>query len=211
MVETFYMFDPPLQGDHVLELAGIASTRGSGMLQLNSAWLIGEAQKLIRERGTAAILQMEVLTEAVLPDNAPRDQLLDAIRYQLSRCRPTRSLLIVDPYLFPSKPDAKYLDDLVLLVTPAVQAGIDLEIATQADRHTVLESLFLARLAAIQSGATATMKYTKAFHDRFWAADGERGIFMGTSLNGVGRRYAVADYLREEDAREIAARYAALP
>jgi hypothetical protein len=209
--DILYKFEPPLQGDHVLELAELARARGSTMHQLTSAWMIAEAQNLIRDLGPAAILRRQLLTEAVLPDQTPRDQLLDTIRYQLSQCRPTTSLLIIDPYLFPSNADSTYLDDLVCLVTPAVEAGIDPEIATQADRDPALESAFLTRLATIGAGGTAKIKHTKAFHDRFWIADGERGLFMGTSLNGIGRRYAIADYLEEDDARKISARFAVIP
>ena len=47
------------------------------------------------------------------------------------------------------------------------------------------------------------------FHDRFWlfftdeitSAD---GLFVGASLNGFGKKYALVDYLREDDVLEIA-------
>lgn len=206
-----YRFDPPLEIEKLLQVAELARDLGSSLLQETSASLVLEAQNLLRERGPSAILRVVPLTEAVLPDNTPRDQLLDTIRYQLNRCNPTQSLLIVDPYLFPANPDANYLQDLISLIAPAVERGIDPTIATKADRNGALEASFLSGLASLRVGATASIKYTNAFHDRFWIADDERGLFVGTSLNGVGRRYAVADYLDEADAQEIAARVAAIP
>lgn len=169
-----------------------------------------EAQSLIKERGPSAILRAAMLTEAVLPDNTPRDELLDTIKYQLNRCDPTESLLIVDPYLFPSNPDTDYLRDLLSLVAPSIEKGIDLTIATKSNRNTVLEASFLSGLTSLRASATAFIKPTNAFHDRFWIADGKRGLFLGTSLNGIGRRYAVADYLNDADVEEIAARVAAI-
>jgi hypothetical protein len=37
------------------------------------------------------------------------------------------------------------------------------------------------------------------------------GVFIGTSLNGIGKRYSLIDYLRAEDVKDICARYQALP
>ncbi|MEZ5284987.1 MAG: hypothetical protein R2712_09300 [Vicinamibacterales bacterium] len=46
---------------------------------------------------------------------------------------------------------------------------------------------------------------TKRYHDRFWIADEERGLFVGTSLNGIGKRYCLVDYMAPHDASEISA------
>ena len=37
-------------------------------------------------------------------------------------------------------------------------------------------------------------KTTTDFHDRFWIADEKKGLFIGTSLNGIGRnmRYPIS-------------------
>jgi hypothetical protein len=42
---------------------------------------------------------------------------------------------------------------------------------------------------------TANPCASSEFHDRFWIADGARGLFVG---NGLGKRYALADYLSLE-------------
>ena len=88
---TLYHFDPPLGEENLLQLAEFTRELGSTLFQETSASLVLEAQNLIRERGPSAILRTGLLTKAVLPDNRPRDQLLDTIRYQLNRCNPTQS------------------------------------------------------------------------------------------------------------------------
>lgn len=206
-----YTIEPPLPIERLVEVADQVRGMGSSLQEITSPWLALQAQHLLKEQGARSLLSLTSLTEAVLPDNTPRDVLLETIRYQLNSCRPTTSLLIVDPYLFPSQPDANYRADLLSLVEPSVRAGIDLTIATKTSRNAALEAAFLSDLAGIRPGATAQIKYTNVFHDRFWIADHERGLFMGTSLNGIGRRYAVADYLHEDDAQAISARFAALP
>jgi hypothetical protein len=49
----------------------------------------------------------------------------------------------------------------------------------------------------------ATLKMTDDFHDRFWIADKAKGLFVGTSLNGIGKKYALVDVMRDEDTATI--------
>ena len=63
----------------------------------------------------------------------------------------------------------------------------------------------------VKAGLAVTVRYTNTFHDRFWIADQTKGVFCGTSLNGIGIRYSLADYLKEEDVQEIVARAASVP
>lgn len=46
---------------------------------------------------------------------------------------------------------------------------------------------------------------------RYWIGDGSRGLIHSTSLNWIGKRYSLIDYLRDDDSAEIYARYNALP
>ncbi len=206
-----YFFEPGLVHPHPLELNEWARERGRTAHQTTDASLMLEAAELLREQGPTAILRRQALTEAVLPDGTSRADLLDTLCYQLNRCGPTQSLLIVDPYLFPKAADASYLTDLISLIEPALKAGAKLRIATKQDHDQALNAAFMNSVSALQNGAPPELKLTDVFHDRFWIADGERGMFVGTSLNGIGRRYAMTDYLAVDDAREVTARYDALP
>ena len=68
---------------------------------------------------------------------------------------------------------------------------------------------FFDRLKSINPSIQTEGIESNAFHDRFMLADGQRGAFIGTSLNGIGRKYALIDYMRDEDAQEIYAAYQA--
>ena len=47
------------------------------------------------------------------------------------------------------------------------------------------------------------LRTSENFHDRFWIADRSRGLFVGTSPNGIGKRYALADYMDADDVKTI--------
>ena len=55
------------------------------------------------------------------------------------------------------------------------------------------------------------VEYKLEINDRFWIGDQTRGIVIGTSLTGLGNRYALMDYISDQDSADIYARYQALP
>lgn len=210
--DNCYFLKPEPGGDDLFAVADLLAAKGFELSQSRTSIVARLAAKdLLRDHGPRSLLNWGPLNESVLPDNTPRDVLIDTLRYQLNRCQPTASLLVIDPYLFPSRPDANYRTDLVSLLEPAARAGLRLDIATGQTHNAALMADVLSDLRAINPAVIPTVKLTDDFHDRFWIADGVRGLFIGTSINGIGRRYAIADYLEDEDAIAINARYAAVP
>lgn len=170
-----------------------------------------EVKRLLLEKGATAILTRQQLNEEVLPDSTPRNVIVDTLRYKISQCHPNQSMLIIDPYLFPSSPDHDYLSFFLQIFEDSLKGSTHLMIATMANRNTSLEGQMLAQIRQLNPSILITRKYTDVFHDRFWIADESRGVFVGTSLNGMGKKYAVIDWLHEGDALEIAQRYRSLP
>jgi hypothetical protein len=149
-----------------------------------------------------------LLTEEVLPDNAPRTVLLETLDYKIDRCAPTTSMLLIDPYLYPNGTDVSYENDLISVFRRFIGKISTLRVATlQNPRDANLEARIDASIRAINPNIQIEKKYTNVFHDRFWIADDARGLFLGTSLNGVGKRYALIDYLRDDDVVQIVQRY----
>lgn len=209
---TCYFLTPEPGGEELIAIAQSMSGMGYNLSYSTKSIVCRlEAREILRDHGARSVLTWGPINEAVLPDNTPRDELLDTLRYQLGRCAAAETLLVIDPYLFPATPDPTYEADLVSLLEPSARAGLRIDIVTKSNRNTALEASVIASLKTMNAAVVVTCKYSNVFHDRFWIADGERGLFVGTSLNGLGRRYAVADYLWEQDARDVAQRHAALP
>ena len=174
------------------------------------AYLMERAGSMIRKHGVTECVAHFLVTEEVLPDATPPRVLADTLRYKLKMMAPTAELLLIDTYLFPDNPDADYLSLLKTVLNDALQAVSELKLVTSSQRNTKLEGAFMQMVKGINPALSVQIKHSKVFHDRFWIADKDRGIFVGTSLNGIGNRYAVVDYLRQEDAKAIYARYQAL-
>lgn len=105
-------------------------------------------------------------------------------------------LLVIDPYIF-SNSDESYENMLINIFNKSNYRNI-----------TVITNFYNTDkefLKYIQENVPRLkqIKYTKDFHDRFWIADNKKGFVLGTSLNGVGKKYYYIDYLDNDDVSEI--------
>lgn len=195
------------KGDDLIKIAKYANQIGYdlsyGTLEI---LLMMKAKDLIKEIGITKILSMQLITEEVLPDNTQKNVLLDTLKYKLNRIAPVKSLLIIDPYLYPNNPDTDYESYFISIFGESIEKCNELNIITSEDRNTTIESSISKEIKSVNPNIKINTKYSKVFHDRFWIADEARGLFVGTSLNGIGRRYAIIDYLDERDSKEIVQR-----
>lgn len=206
-----FFLDPQPHGDQVLELAQELKAKGYSLSFTDIGLLVRlEMKPILLEKGPTAVISFGPLNEEVLPDNTPRDSIADTLRYKLNRCAPTRSLMIIDPYLYPVSPDPDYEAYFLKIFADTIKTLSNLTIVTSPRRNQGLETRLDLAIRSIAPQITINKKYTEVFHDRFWIADESRGLFVGTSLNGIGRRYAVIDYLQDEDTDQIANRVRAI-
>lgn len=208
-----YEIDPPLKNEEIFELAEFAKRLGKkvSIPPSDNSRFRDRMKTFIIEHGPTKAVGWGQMNEEVLPDSTPRSTLIEMMRLKLYLCAPAQSFLVVDPYLFPSTPDSSYLSDLLLLLEPVVKLVSDLTVVTKASHNSSLRQSVQTSLLALNTSLTITVKETDAFHDRFWIADGRKGIFVGTSLNGLGKRYALLDFLNEDDAQHITTRVGSLP
>ena len=218
MGKQIFFVEKELGGDDLLEALHCLAENGGDVGYSNDedVYFQERAGKMVLEKGGSRIIaESGTLVEAVLPDNTPRSALADTLRYMLKMMNPEKELLIIDPYLFPpslqNHPDPAYLPYLEMILAPTLTTIDRLRIVTQANRHQPTEAAFAAMAVGRKGGLSIVTKYTNDFHDRFWIGDGSRGLFIGTSMNGIGKRYSLIDYLRNDDSIEIYTRYNALP
>ncbi len=210
MPESVYFINPPPSGEFLIELSQQLSNRGHNLSYTSKNILVRESIKqLVLDTGVTKLVSRQFLTEEILSDKTPRNAVLDTLRYKLDRCQPRGTLLIIDPYIYPQNPDADYVTDFISVFNDAIKSCSSLEICT-INRGNITSQLDAA-INALNPSIKITKKFSNVFHDRFWIVDGSRGLFVGTSFNGVGKRYAVVDYLSEEDAKDICLRYSQIP
>ncbi|MBU0712336.1 hypothetical protein KKA87_10500 [bacterium] len=200
----YFFFDPIPDEKDTFKIANYASDLGYSLKITSKGSLVySEAIKLIEENGVSDLLRMQLLQEEVLPNGVNRDKLLDTLRYKLNRIDAHKDLLIIDSYLFPNVHDSDYIDYFIAVFQGSISKCNKLSIVTKKDRNERIENEIVKRILNVNSNLTICQKYSNIFHDRYWIADQSRGLLVGTSLNGIGRKYSTIDYLDNRDTLEI--------
>lgn len=164
-----------------------------------------DVRRILLEQGLSALWRTVVFEEAVLPRTPDVPALVAVLREMLQRLAPESDFIVVDRFLFPSKErcPADYLNTLLEVLEPVVRGVRKLLVITSQDHNVQLRAELEERLRISHPGCRFRHCCSENFHDRFWIADRSRGLFVGTSPNGLGIRYALADYLATDDVQEI--------
>jgi hypothetical protein len=108
-----------------------------------------------------------------------------------------KSLKIYDPYILPKKYDPDY-ECLFLKIIGYFQNIEDLTFITSINYNISLYNNIKNNIKN-----KISIKTTDDIHDRFWIINDSKGILIGTSLNGFGKKYTVMNPLREDDVQDI--------
>lgn len=167
------------------------------------ALIQSELRHLVENKGVSYVWRLARQTEAVLPCTEDKAAIVTLLARMLNQLSPTQDFVIVDRFLLPKSRPSDYLDTLVSILTPIVRTVCCLTLVTSSKFVPQLLDDLVVRITLLGSECQIVHRTSDIFHDRFWIADRQRGLFVGTSLNGIGRRYALVDYMRERDVRHI--------
>jgi hypothetical protein len=181
-----------------------------GILDLPS-YVIEECQKLIKSQGVSSIMSMVRVQESLMPkikDTRHKYLIVDMLRDKLADLSPSNEIVIVDNYIFP--PDEltqldkdDYLNVFRSIFTPTIRKVKSVKFVTRPRYDKNIFADFQKLLLNLNPQISVSCKTTRDFHDRFWIIDRGTGLFVGTSLNGIGKKYALVDVIRKDDVAEI--------
>ncbi len=167
--------------------------------------VLEEIKRLVAEKGVSYAWQLARVTEAVLPKTTDVPPLFAALGRMVSQLAPTRSFAVVDRFLLPEKRLDDCLDALGTVLDPIISRIERLVLVTGTKYCTELLHALESRVRGISASCRLVHHTSEVFHDRFWIADEERALVVGTSPNGIGLRYALVDYMQAADVQEIVA------
>lgn len=200
--------EEPIGHKLLLELATSLKLSGIEVFQFEEeTYCLEKCRKLILEKGPSYVLGIERFQEAVLPrvDSKHKYLLVQILRDKLKALSPSSSLIIVDSYLFPTKVQNKadFLQMFEDIFVPVIGNIETISFVTNPHFDQTLSNNTRKLLLTLNPGVNIAHTTTDYFHDRFWIADEKKGLFVGTSLNGIGKRYALTDNIKDVDTRDI--------
>jgi hypothetical protein len=162
-----------------------------------------EMRQLLNERGVTYIWRLMRFQEAVIPQTKNVGPLVHVLERILAKLALSQDFIIVDRYLFAKGFDPGYRPLLGSLLAPVAKAVRRIRFITGPGSEPRLLKQVREFLLAEVPRLSILYGISNGFHDRFWIADQSRGLHLGTSLNGLGKRYALVDYIASHDVREI--------
>lgn len=143
----------------------------------------------------------EISNESVGDENLSFSEKVTLLSDELLKIGSAGSeLTIIDPYIFPEKHDTDYLELFIkILETSKVKK---LKIITGSNLPKYKEKLYKEFSQKIS--IPVTIYRNEKLHDRYWIIeDKKQGIFIGCSLNGIGKRISLISPISKEDIEKL--------
>lgn len=163
-----------------------------------------------KQEGKTFLLLEEVLSAS----SAARSDLVNFIKGRVAgelQIVGSKLLVVTDPYMFRFKPDRdwEFIKEVLAAVLDAANGLEKVVFIVDPDKvneecRALVESFLEGKGKKMD---VVSWNVDAEFHDRFWLfLTTERhckGFIVGTSLNGIGNKIALADLLSEEDSEEL--------
>lgn len=156
------------------------------------------------ESGLTNVINPEQYSEALGTPYDTRTDIIHTIGKYLKRIILSDHLVIVDNYIFWGENKKESYTNFILDIfrdyIPKLQKITFVTNKRHYDKelHNTISEGFLN----VKKHISIDTKFSDNFHDRLWVC-GDRGIFVGTSLNGIGQKYSLIDYIKREDLSAI--------
>ena len=159
------------------------------------------------EHGLSTYLSSNIILEDITTPRTPPDHVEAILVKFLTKICIDDELIIIDPYFFSPAIDVSYPARVCNIIKPFLRQIRTIKIVTAShsrafsckSKDIVLNSLYSA-----SNSLNISHTQSNELHDRFWISNKRRkGIISGTSLNGLGKKYAVIDYLDDDDVKTI--------
>jgi hypothetical protein len=150
------------------------------------------------------LIKASQINEDIVKPGTASSGILAVIHTFLAGLSISTDMVIVDPYFFPTRPDPTYHQLAFDAIKPVLSALTSLKVVTQQNSDASVIAAFRALLAQAVPSTVFTHFVSSSFHDRFWINPlNSTGFITGTSLNGLGRKYALIDRMQDRDVIDI--------
>ena len=134
----------------------------------------------------------EYFTEEVLLDNISDDDIVNKFNCYLEQIiSEGADLVIIDPYIL-SESDLNYTNTLINILKKAKAKKYTI-ITNKSNINNTAKDNILKEIPDIK------IISTKKIHDRFWISNRKNGFYVGSSLNGIGRKLTLINLLTKSE------------
>lgn len=176
-------------------------SKNFGVYRLSLDALRADIQQYVIEHGLSSLFYSHLACDAIMDKGITTDEIETIVIGIMSKLDGVKHLLIIDAFFYDDKPES-----LLLLEKIVKSMSTNLEKITlitngeRPSKRPAIHNVFFTVVPGIQIIDVVT----DDFHDRYWIdVESTKGVVVGTSLNGIGKKVAMIDYANSADSREI--------
>jgi hypothetical protein len=154
----------------------------------------------ITEHGFSSLFKFDILMEDIISPSMSVNEIENVLAKFIGKLQGAKKLVIIDPYFFAKSANNDVGALFSKLLKPISGNLEEICFVTNGRRNEAKSDI----LSAVDSTIKVHNVNTDEFHDRYWIdPDNNKGVVIGTSLNGLGKKIALIDSLSEADVAEI--------
>lgn len=161
----------------------------------------GFLKEYISENGISSLFDYHITCDSIMHQGIKVDEIEELVLGFIRKLKGVRNLVITDPFLYTDDIDCVSLFEKIILEISGNIESVTFCINNKrknqgAEMHGVLKK--------INPKTEIKEIVTDEIHDRYWLdTDNKKGVVMGTSLNGIGKKIALIDHLKQSDVNEL--------
>jgi hypothetical protein len=176
-------------------------SRDFGVYRLSLDVLRPHIKEHIIEHGLSSLFYSHMTCDAIMHPGFTTDEIEAVVLGIMSKLDGVKHLLIIDAFFYDDKPECLLLlEKIVRSISSKLEKVTLITHGKRARMRPVMHNVF----STVAPGIQINDVVTEDFHDRYWIdVENTKGVMVGTSLNGIGKKIAMIDHANVADTREI--------
>lgn len=165
--------------------------------RLSETYIQDIIKECIIEKGMSSLFNYHITCDAVTHSGIDVDQIEEIIIGFTSKLNGVEKLIIIDPFIYTE--DEKCISLFVKMIS-SLSGELKTITIFSNKRASLKKGPIHAALFEKLPHVSVKNVVTDFFHDRFWLdPSNQKGIVIGTSLNGIGKKLALIDNIDRND------------
>lgn len=150
--------------------------------------------------GLSNFLNSQNLMEDITAPSMKINDIENIIIKFVDKIFPTKNLVIIDGYFFPKATNYSFYDIFCRILDKHKNNIENITVIHNSKANNAAISTFKQKISMLNPLITVKTHKTDIFHDRFWISpSNKKGVVIGTSLNGIGKKIALVDKISDQD------------
>ncbi len=154
--------------------------------------------------GFSSMLNFSLTMDDITTSGMHIDEIERVFYKFIKHLKPINHLVITDPYFYPKLDEVDIVAaKFIQLINPIINEIDKITVVSNGKNKSSINQ-YIKNLKKANPKIQLKNYITQDFHDRFWLnPTAKKGIVVGTSINGIGKKISLVDTLNSVDASQV--------